>query len=500
MSVPSFSRSISSSGVRTKYTNDSHGILLSGMAKLQKDKMFTDVILCCGELELHAHKVVLAGALEYFRSMFTMGMQESSQSRISLNNLDATSLEDIVNFLYTGQIYIDTEKVQKLIETANFLNVKFIVESGGDFLARGLDSTNCLGILQFADAYGIIELKDKAKDFALKNMHEILSEEEFLQTLPEIIVEFLSSEYMYLHANNVIFSYKEAETLLFKACLKYVHYNEAERTCHLKTLLSHIRFHQLESDFLTNVLQDPLIKEDRDLICRLEDAQHNNEGCEIKPRIPANIHIGKSYDGMAMTRRGAHPRSHFIAKPNEGSCVTTYVSGIKLWIRLWDGRQIVGGLGLFFSDGNKKMYGNQETQETYEFNINPEERIVKIEASSGWMVDCLSFITNTGNKYGPYGGDGGDKKVFSAPNSFGFLTGFVGTVVHTQESEAITFLQPIWTYVKEITTDQSSNYEDEDEDDYYGRGDGIVPLAELDLGNYDVANEESDLSSEYEDD
>ena len=69
--------------------------------------------------------------------------------------------------------------------------MKFIVDSGGDFLASGLNESNCLGILKFADTYGIMQLRDKAKEFALKNIKQILFEEEFLLTTT---IEELSEE------------------------------------------------------------------------------------------------------------------------------------------------------------------------------------------------------------------------------------------------------------------------------------------------------------------
>lgn len=42
------------------------------------------------------------------------------------------------------------------------------------------------------------------------------------------------------------------------------------------------------------------------------------------------------------------------------------------------------------------------------FELAKEEYINRIEGRSGEGVDSLTFFTNVGNKYGPYGGSGGE--------------------------------------------------------------------------------------------
>ena len=41
-------------------------------------------------------------------------------------------------------------------------------------------------------------------------------------------------------------------------------------------------------------------------------------------------------------------------------------------------------------------------------NLAPNEFITRVEGRSGSLVDQLTFYTNLGKKYGPYGGPGGN--------------------------------------------------------------------------------------------
>jgi hypothetical protein len=56
------------------------------------------------------------------------------------------------------------------------------------------------------------------------------------------------------------------------------------------------------------------------------------------------------------------------------------------------------------------------------FTLDKGEYINRIELRSGREVDALTFYTDAGNKYGPYGGSGGDAHSISG----GPINGFFG--------------------------------------------------------------------------
>ena len=74
--------------------------------------------------------------------------------------------------------------------------------------------------------------------------------------------------------------------------------------------------------------------------------------------------------------------------------------------------------GLTFSSGRQSHHGgNGETVSSHEVKLQPGEHVIDINASSGWMIDSLSFdigkLHGSGldiRKVGPLGGDGGGKR------------------------------------------------------------------------------------------
>ena len=103
-------------------------------------------------------------------------------------------------------------------------------------------------------------------------------------------------------------------------------------------------------------------------------------------------------------------------------------------------------LEVLYSDGSKVFHGERSNHEVYEFILDPDEFIVEIVAYSGYMIDNLLFITNTGKEYGPYGGDGGGRMVLKAPAKSGYLSYISGNEAFTQGSLGLVGLAFHWVY------------------------------------------------------
>ncbi len=68
---------------------------LEGLRRLRAQGHFTDVTLAAGEVEVAAHKNVLAAASPYFCAMFT-GFDESRRDRVELGGVDPEALVALV--------------------------------------------------------------------------------------------------------------------------------------------------------------------------------------------------------------------------------------------------------------------------------------------------------------------------------------------------------------------------------------------------------------------
>ncbi|KAA0715944.1 Kelch repeat and BTB domain-containing protein 7 [Triplophysa tibetana] len=126
--------------------------------------------VCSSPVKLfQCNRNILAAASPYFRSMFTGGLYESTQKKITIYDVDADSMAVIIDYCYTGKVTITERTVQRLYAAANMLQLEYIRHVCANFMTRRLDLSNCVGILKFADTFDNLELKNKAQWFIAKN-------------------------------------------------------------------------------------------------------------------------------------------------------------------------------------------------------------------------------------------------------------------------------------------------------------------------------------------
>ena len=102
--------------------------LLQGLNLLRQHHELCDVILRVGDVKIHAHKVVLASISPYFKAMFTGNLSEKENSEVEFQCIDETALQAIVEYAYTGTVFISQDTVESLLPAANLLQIKLVLK------------------------------------------------------------------------------------------------------------------------------------------------------------------------------------------------------------------------------------------------------------------------------------------------------------------------------------------------------------------------------------
>ncbi|XP_048396061.1 kelch repeat and BTB domain-containing protein 7 isoform X1 [Stegostoma tigrinum] len=176
---------------------------------------------------------VLAAASPYFRSMFTGGLFESKQQRITIHEVDSDSMSLIIDYCYTGRVTVSEASVQKLYVSANMLQLEYVRQACAAFMARRLDLYNCTGIFKFADAFDNVELKEKARAFIARNLQHLCRTEELCELSPEQIKEILSLDTLDV----------DSESKVCMAAIQWIKANFSERAVHALDVLKCVRWH-----------------------------------------------------------------------------------------------------------------------------------------------------------------------------------------------------------------------------------------------------------------
>lgn len=179
-------------------------LTFSIMNDLRKRKELCDVVLRVGELEIYAHKVVLASFSPYFYAMFTNDVVESRQNTITLKSMDARSVELLIEFAYTAQIKITEENVQYLLPVACILQISPVNKACCEFLQSQLDPSNCIGIKDYAEIYACFELTKAAGKFIFRHFLEVSESEEFENLTKDQLIDLISRDELFVKSEDEV--------------------------------------------------------------------------------------------------------------------------------------------------------------------------------------------------------------------------------------------------------------------------------------------------------
>lgn len=221
-----------------------------------RQNLLCDVTLVADDMEIPAHKTVLASCSPYFYAMFT-SFEESRKDRITLQGIDYEALKLLIEYVYTALVNVTQENVQILLTAANLLQLTDVRDACCDFLQTQLDPTNCLGIRDFADMHGCAELLKNADSYIEQNFGDVVKFDEFVQLQPGQVADLIRSDRLSV----------QSEERVYEAVIAWILHDVAARQQHLAALMEHVRLPLLPQEYLVSrVENEPCLK--ADLMCK----------------------------------------------------------------------------------------------------------------------------------------------------------------------------------------------------------------------------------------
>ena len=134
--------------------------VLRGLASLLRDRCMCDVILVVGGLEFVAHRVLLASCSEYFRKLLGSDWKEGREKRVCLEDVDATSFQYILDFVYTGRVDLEAAAdLPSLLRACEQLRFESLRERLVDLLRAELGPSNACDLCNLSDALCFVDLQ-----------------------------------------------------------------------------------------------------------------------------------------------------------------------------------------------------------------------------------------------------------------------------------------------------------------------------------------------------
>ena len=233
--------------------------LFERLDALRRKETFCDVTVAVNGKEFKAYKVVLAAASPFFLSLLESDMRERNGQRIEIKLEEATAsvMEDVLQYIYTGNVTVTEESCHKLIATAEYLLLPGLKALASVFLKGKLTVENCVFNYYYADKYHCEDLKRACRTEIHSNFTAVMETEDFFNLDIKQVLEWVSSD-------DVTISSEEE---VFEGIVKWVSYNRSDRESFFLDLLRHIRLRSIPHGFLLKKLvKEELITRNNDCL------------------------------------------------------------------------------------------------------------------------------------------------------------------------------------------------------------------------------------------
>jgi len=123
--------------------NDHHASFFTIVEDLCRTEQLCDVTLACGGQVFETHKLILSVCSPYFRTL--LNSRPDKHPIVYLKDVNPKHLEQLLSYMYRGEINVLQEDLGPLIETARGLQIKGLADAG-DNNSRKEPKTNQNGL------------------------------------------------------------------------------------------------------------------------------------------------------------------------------------------------------------------------------------------------------------------------------------------------------------------------------------------------------------------
>lgn len=480
-SVPNVPRPSRQDSTIQLWDKDREKTLIDACYQNWQEGLYTDVTIRVGNETFAAHKLVLVSLSDYFKSLFQH--DSNAKGEITLHKMiEAETFSVLLHYAYTGAINVTKDTVQNILIAADYFSVPTVKKECEKFMAANLDCDNVCDAATFAINYSLQILEKQAFNFMEENLPEVTSTQGFCDLDPGLVASFFQDDNLVLRIKGMPLKSVECEKLVLKTVLEYLTRKEELDPQALGMVFQTVRLVNIPRDDIKKCVKNFKLAKHEEIQkyldlhkVALKFLEQRGQDCSLstpvdcpgaedvpvlwfRKRKLANyeIHPGMqryAAGGQVAVARGNPP--YLYDDPE------LEIQNVEVWIRRWDGRPVIGGLAVTYrpnltfdlgvnADFSVQRYckglcHSVEDRDYFCATFEPGECVVKVTVNSGFLIDRLTFVTNTGRTVGPFGGPGGGKHKEAAPKgAFAYLYDINCDECETQGSPAIYNLMFRW--------------------------------------------------------
>ena len=175
------------------------------------EDIFTDITVIVDDTKHRCHRVVLAASSPYFKALFTYDRSNiNADAEIVVSGISSKGFSAMLNLIYTGKLEIRTDNAIDILEAADFLHYREVVEVCNRLLLMHINTYNALALQQLWEAHLYKAEADTAKTYILQKFSQIANTPEFLYLPYDLLNEYLNEKYLHIQDERKLYKSLEA--------------------------------------------------------------------------------------------------------------------------------------------------------------------------------------------------------------------------------------------------------------------------------------------------
>ncbi|XP_077168419.1 kelch-like protein 6 isoform X2 [Paroedura picta] len=217
-----------------------------GIKQLYQTQQLCDVTLVAEGRLFPCHRSILASVSFYFRRMFASSFKESQEPEIELKELSHSSLQTLLDYIYTGELVVTAGQAEELFTAASRLQVLPALQIISRFLKESLSMENCLEFYTLAYSHNHRPLLRPTLAYVACHFEGLSESPAFLLLDFSTLVSLISSDHLAV----------ESELVVYRAVARWVQHLPGERLLKLAELMSHVRLPLITPEELAEIQVD----------------------------------------------------------------------------------------------------------------------------------------------------------------------------------------------------------------------------------------------------
>ncbi|EDO36090.1 predicted protein, partial [Nematostella vectensis] len=178
---------------------------LEKFAQLRKEHILCDVEVIVSDGVSKAHGVIISIGSEYFRDRLTaIACRENKRIELKYKITKGT-LENVLDFLYSGNIKITESNACALLEAAVYLRISSLKFHCEEFTISRLSLNNCFQIMDLSKKFKSGKLDRASMEYICKNFLHLSKNAEFLCLEPEYVEKILCCKFLTVKKEEDVF-------------------------------------------------------------------------------------------------------------------------------------------------------------------------------------------------------------------------------------------------------------------------------------------------------